>query len=188
MPVTALDPDTALIVIDLQQGVVAMPVAPPIGAVVARAAALATAFRRHGLPVALINVDGRPEGRTEQGVSVRDFPAGWTELIPELDRQPTDLVATKRTAGAFTSTDLEAQLRRRGVTQVVIVGVSTSMGVEATARHAFELGFNVTLAVDAMADMNPAVHANSIANIFPKLGETGTSQEVIALLDQRRAA
>jgi len=188
MPVTALDPNTALVVIDLQKGLIAIPLAPPIGEVVARAVALTAAFRRHGLPIALINVDGRPEGRTEQSFSVRDFPAGWTELITELDRQPGDLVATKRTAGAFSSTDLEAQLRQRGVTQLVIVGVSTSMGVEATARHAFELGFNVTLAIDAMADMNPAVHANSIANIFPKLGETGTSEEIVALLDQRRTA
>lgn len=188
MPVTALDPNTALIVIDLQKGIVAMPADPPIGEVVARAAALAAAFRRYRLPVVLVNVDGRPAGRTEQGFAVRDLPADWTELVAELDRQPGDLTVTKRTAGAFSSTDLEAQLRERGVTQVIIVGVSTSMGVEATARHAFALGFNVTLAVDAMADMNPAVHANSIANIFPRLGETGTTGEIIALLDQRRAA
>ena len=188
MPVTTLDPNTALIVIDLQKGIVALPTAPPVAEVITRAAGLASAFRRHGLPVALVNVDGRPAGRTEQGFSTQDFPADWTELIPELDRQPSDITLTKRTAGAFTSTDLEAQLRKLGVTQVVIVGIATTGGVEATARHAYELGYNVTLAIDAMADMNHDAHNNSIARVFPRLAETGTSDAIIALLDQRGVA
>jgi len=94
---------------------------------------------------------------------------------------------TKRTAGAFVNTDLEAWLKGEGVTQVVIVGVATSMGVEATARHARDLGFNVTLAVDAMTDTNVDPHDNSIAHVFPRLGETGTTQDVIDLLARRGA-
>jgi nicotinamidase-related amidase len=69
------------------------------------------------------------------------------------------------------------------VTQVVLAGVATSIGVESTARHAYELGFNVSLVIDAMADLNPDAHANSIARIFPRLGETGTTEELVALLD-----
>ena len=91
---------------------------------------------------------------------------------------------TKRTWGAFTNTDLEAHLKSRGVTQVVIAGVATSIGVESTARHARELGFNVTLATDAMTDLNADAHNNSITRIFPRLGETGTTQEIIGLLDK----
>jgi nicotinamidase-related amidase len=79
-------------------------------------------------------------------------------------------------------TDLAAYLHAKGVTQVVIGGISTSAGVESTARQAYEHGFNVTLAVDAMTDMNEETHINSVTRIFPKLGETGTTQEIIALL------
>jgi nicotinamidase-related amidase len=188
MPVTTLDPDTALIVIDLQKGIVSLPTVHPIDGVIANAVALAQAFRRRDLPVVLINVDGGAPGRTERPRNAGPFPAGWTDLIPELDRQPGDIVATKRTWGAFASTDLERQLKGRGVTQVVIVGVATGTGVEATARQAYEAGFNVTLAVDAMTDLRPETHDHSIAQIFPKLGETGTTQQIISLLDRRAAA
>jgi nicotinamidase-related amidase len=102
-----------------------------------------------------------------------------------LDPQPTDFRLTKRTWGAFTNTGLEKHLKDLGVTQVVVAGVSTSIGVESTARHAYENGFHVTLAVDAMTDMNADAHHNSITRIFPRLGETGTTQEIIGLLNER---
>jgi nicotinamidase-related amidase len=137
------------------------------------------------LPVVLVNVDGGAPGRAEQTRSMRDFPAGWTDLVPELNLRPTDYTLTKRTWGAFTNTGLEKHLRDLGVTQVVIAGVSTSSGVESTARHAHENGFHVTLAVDAMTDMNADAHQNSITRIFPRLGETGTTQEIIELLNKR---
>ena len=184
MAVTTLDPKTALIVIDLQRGVVALPAAHPMNEVVRHAGALADAFRRRRLPVVLVNVDGRPPGRTEQASRIRGpFPAGWTDLVPELHPQPTDHLVTKRTAGAFTHTDLEGYLKGLGVTQVVVAGVVTSLGVESTARHAFELGFHVTLVTDAMTDTDAEVHLNSTTRIFPRLGETGTTREVLALLE-----
>lgn len=182
MAVTTLDPKTALIVIDLQKGIVARAPADTIREVVAHAAALAEAFRRHSLPVVLVNVAGGAPGRAEQSRQHGEFPAGWTDLVPELNRQPQDHTVTKHTWGAFTNTGLEEYLKKLGVTQVVIVGVSTSIGVESTARQAYECGFNVTLAVDAMADTNPDAHLNSITRIFPRLGETGTAQEIIDLL------
>jgi nicotinamidase-related amidase len=182
MTVTVIDPKTALVVIDMQKGIVSLPTVHPIGDVVKHASALADAFRRHRLPVVLVNVDAGAPARTEQARSTRDFPAGWTDLIPELNRQPQDHLITKRTWGAFTNTDLETHLKTLGVTQVVISGVATSVGVESTARHAYELGFNVVLAVDAMTDMN------ADARIFPRLGETGTSREIVDLLEQRKSA
>jgi nicotinamidase-related amidase len=185
VPVTTLDPKTALVVIDLQKGIVALPTAHPTNEVVKHARELADAFRRHGLPVVLVNVDGGAPGRAEQTRNTRDFPAGWTDLVPELNQRPTDHTVTKRTWGAFTNTGLEKHLRDLGVTQVVIAGVSTSIGVESTARHANENGFHVTLAVDAMTDMNADAHQNSITRIFPRLGETGTTQEIIELLTER---
>jgi nicotinamidase-related amidase len=186
MPLTSLDPMTALIVIDLQKGIVGLPTAHPTGEVVSLARSLAEAFRSHRLPVVLVNVNAGAPGRAEQGRRLTEFPAGWTELVAELNRQPEDHVVTKRTWGAFTGTDLEAYLRKQGVTQVVIAGVATSAGVESTARHAHELGFNVTLATDAMTDMNADAHANSITRIFPKLGETGTTRQIIDLLATTR--
>lgn len=182
MALTTLDSNTALIIVDLQKGIVGLPVIHPIGGIIERAGALADAFRARGLPVVLVNVAGGAPGRTEQPRQTAPRPEGWTDLIPELNQQPGDIVVTKQTWGAFARTDLEAQLKALGVTQVVIAGVATGTGVEATARQAYEQGFNVTLAIDAMTDMRPEAHGYSIANVFPRLGETGTTQNIIDLL------
>jgi nicotinamidase-related amidase len=184
MPLTTLDPKTALVVIDLQKGIVALPVAQPASEIIARAAELAKAFRERKLPVVLVNVKGVAPGRAEQSTNLGDLPADWAELVPELDRQPSDHCVTKRTWGAFTNTDLQAYLKSRGVTQIVLVGVSTSAGVESTGRYAHELGYNVTFAVDAMTDLRTESHENSVTRIFPRLGETGTTREVLALLER----
>jgi len=185
--VTSIDPKSALIVVDLQQGLVGAPFVHPIGPVVARSRALADAFRRRGLPVVLVNVDGSAPGRTERPPRHGSpLPPGWTDLVPELGRQPGDILATKRTWGAFASTDLDARLKALGVTQVVVTGVATGTGVEATARQAYEQGFNVALAVDAMTDTRPEAHDYSIANVFPRLGETGTAAAILDLLEQGR--
>ena len=177
MSVTTLDPKTALVVVDLQQSVVSLPTVHSMDDVVKHVRALTEAFRGHGLPVVLVNVDGVAPGRTE-----REFLAGWTDLIPELNQPPKDRVVTRHTPGAFTNADLEAHLRSLGVMQVVIVGVATSNGVEVTARQIYELGFKVTLATDAMTDLHADAHTYSITRIFPKIGETGTTQEIIDVL------
>jgi nicotinamidase-related amidase len=187
MALTKLDPNTALIVVDLQKGIVGLPSIHPMGDIVKRAQALAGAFRERDLPVVLVNVAGGAPGRTEQPRQTSPRPEGWTDLIPELNRQPGDIVVTKRTWGAFGSTDLEALLKARGVTQVVIAGVATGTGVEATARQAYEAGFNVTLATDAMTDMRPEAHDYSISSVFPRIGETGATQDIIDLLPTRSA-
>jgi nicotinamidase-related amidase len=187
MALTALDPKTALIVIDLQKGIVALPGVHPIREVVQQARLLADAFRRHGLPVVLVNVAGGAPGRAEQTRSLAQLPADWTELVPELNQQASDHTVTKRTWGAFTGTGLADYLKSKSVTQVVIAGVATSIGVESTARQAHELGFHVSLALDAMTDLNADAHAHSVSRIFPRLGEAGSAQEIVALLDTTRA-
>jgi nicotinamidase-related amidase len=108
--------------------------------------------------------------------------------LPQLDRQPGDILVTKKTWGAFASTDIQAQLEKRGVTQIVLAGIATTAGVESTARQAYEAGLHVTLAVDAMTDMSAEAHENSVKRIFPRLGETGTTAEIVALLDGSEAA
>jgi nicotinamidase-related amidase len=185
MPLTILDSNTALIVIDLQKGIVHGNFIHPIAEVIDRTRALIDVFRRTDLPVVLVNVAGRPPGRTEQGSrSNISLSEGWTDLLPELDRQPGDIVVTKRSWGAFATTDIERQLKARGVTQVVVTGVVTSGGVEATARQAYEQGFNVTLAIDAMTDLREEAHEHSIRNVFPRVGETGSTKEIISLLEK----
>ncbi|HEV7705989.1 MAG TPA: isochorismatase family protein [Gemmatimonadaceae bacterium] len=188
MAVTTLDPNTALIIIDLQKGIVSNPSVLGADAVVAHARSLAEAFRAHGLPVVLVTVASGAPGRTQLPPSTAKRAADWAELIPELGPEPGDISIVKRTWGAFASSDLGAQLATLGVTHVVIAGISTSIGVESTARQAYELGLNVTLATDAMSDTNADAHHNSISLIFPRLGETGATREIIALLGARRAS
>ena len=187
MALTTLDRQTALILIDLQKGIVSLPTAHPTAEVVKHARTLADAFRCQNLPVVLVNVSGGAPGRAEQTRSTQGFPAGWTDLVPELNQQSTDHTVTKQTWGAFSNTGLNEHLKKLGVTQVVIAGVATSIGVESTARQAHEYGYHVTLAIDAMTDMNADAHVNSTTRIFPRLGETGTTQEVVALLGKRGA-
>ncbi|WP_428393415.1 isochorismatase family protein [Lichenicoccus sp.] len=187
MSIATLDPTTALVIIDLQKGIAAYPTIQPLAEVVGHAADLARAFREQGLPVVLVNVAGGAPGRTEQARRTGELPPEALDLLPELCQDPQDIVITKRSWGAFTSTGLEQELRRRGVTQIVLAGVSTSIGVDTTARQAFDLGFNVTLAVDAMTDTSAEAHTNSVDRIFPRLGETGTVAEIVALLDRAGA-
>ena len=187
MSLTALDPNTALIVVDLQQGILGSPFIHSIADVITQTDSLIDAFRRRHLHVVLVNVAGGAPGRTEQPRRHQTLPEGWADLIPELGRQPGDILVTKRTWGAFASTDLEAQLKAKGVTQVVITGVATGTGVEATARQAYEAGFNVTLATDAMTDVRPEAHEYNLRHVFPRLGETGSTQDVLDLLAKRSA-
>ncbi len=108
MAVTKLDPKTALIVIDLQKGIVSMPTAHPADKVVKLARQMIDAFRQHHLPIVLVNVAGMARGRNESPPpDLSKFPPDWTELVPELGRQPEDHLVTKHTWGAFTNTDLD---------------------------------------------------------------------------------
>ena len=186
MPITELDPKSALIIIDLQNGIAALPSAHSVEDVVRRSAQLADAFRARELPVVLVNVAGRPAGRTQkQAPPLDDVPDGWTDLLPALHAQPSDLRITKHTRGAFTHTGLEERLGDLGVTQVVLTGIATSVGVESTARDAHERGFHVTVVSDALTDGDLAAHEHSLQHVFPTIGEVGTSDEVLALLEER---
>lgn len=184
MALSQLDRNTALIVIDLQKGVVDLPSIDPIAAVIERTQELLEAFRNRNLPVVLVNVAGAVGGRTEQPRRHYELPDDWTALIPELGVQASDLLMTKHSWGAFTNTALRQELERRSVTQVVMSGVSTSTGVEATARQAYELGLNVTFPLDAMTDPRAESQEYSRTHVFPRLGETGSTKDVLALLSQ----
>ncbi|MCX5416405.1 isochorismatase family protein [Streptomyces sp. NBC_00059] len=182
MTATVLDPRTALVVVDLQKGIVALPTAHPADGVVARSATLADAFRAKGLPVFLVRVTGGAPGRNESRVPPREPAADWAEIVPELGPLDGDTVITKQQWGAFHGTALDLELRRRGITQVVVTGIATSIGVESTARAAHEHGYHVTVATDAVTDMDAEAHRNSVERIFPRLGETDTTDAIVKLL------
>ncbi len=182
MPLTQLDPVAALIAIDLQKGIAAFPVEPYSAAdVIAKTAKLAAAFRQKGLPVVLVNVEGRAPGRTDASFNFNP-PPDWAELVPELDRQASDYTVTKHQIGAFYGTALERILRRAGVTQLFFTGIATTMGVEASARSAYDHGYNVVLIEDAMTDMSATNHRHAIETTFQRIGQVTTTAAVLAML------
>ena len=156
-----------------------------IGEIIGRTAQLARAFRVKGLPVVLVNVTSGAPGRTDPGRSNFPRPADWTDLVPELDQQPEDFVMSKQRPGAFIGTSLDEYLRQRGVTQVFLAGVATSLGVESTARSAYDHGYNVVSVVDAMTDRDADAHRHSVEKTFPRLGETDTTDRVLEMLGRR---
>lgn len=185
MPLTELDANAALVVIDLQKGIIGLPTVHPAGEIVSRAAELARAFRSQRLPVVLVHVTGAAPGRTDAGVPNVTRPADWAELADELEQHPDDHIIAKRRWGAFLGTDLDQYLRQRGVTQVFIAGISTSAGVESTARSAYDLGYNVVLVADAITDRDADAHRLTIEKIFPRLGQTDNTAKVLQLLSSR---
>jgi len=192
MTVTAIDSVSALIVVDLQNGAKSNPFVHPIADVAGRAAALAAAYRAAGLPVVLMTYVGGASGRSDMARNraasgaVTPAPAeGWDQLLDVLDEQPSDHAIARSTWGSFYGTDLQDHLAGLGVTQVVIAGVATSLGVESTAREARDRGYNVVLATDAMTDMNPTAHEQSLSWAFPLLGEVAATDEVLALVAAR---
>jgi len=182
MPLTQLDSNAALIVIDLQKAVVGLPAAHPMSEIIGRTAQLARAFRKRGLPVVLVNVTGMAPGRTDAGRPKFSFPPDWTDLVPELEQQPSDHLVSKQRVGAFLGTGLDEYLRAQGVTQVFLAGVATGSGVESTARSAYDLGYNVVFVADAMTDLSAETHRHSVEKAFPKLGEVDTADAVLARL------
>jgi nicotinamidase-related amidase len=184
MPLTKLDDIAALIVIDLQKGIASIPTVHPVSEVVAGSAQLASAFRERGLPVVLVNVSGPAPGRTDTGRPKFSFLPDWTDLLPELNRQPGDHLVTKQRWGAFLGTDLDEYLRKHKVTQVFITGIATTAGVESTARSAHDLGYNVVLVVDAITDRDAEAHRHSVEKIFPRLGETAQTADVLKMMKE----
>ncbi|WP_194907519.1 isochorismatase family protein [Catenulispora rubra] len=195
MALTTLDPKTALVLIDLQHGIVAPPAVPYSSAeVVAHGKELADAFRAHGLPVVLVNVSfspdfaDAPQGRDDEepveddGDDDEGMPADFAVIVDELGAQSTDIRVTKHQWGAFHGTDLDTQLRRRGVTQIVLAGLVTSRGVDTTAREAYAHNYSVAFATDAMADRGIEVHENAVERIFPQIGQRASTAEILQLL------
>jgi len=173
---------TALVLIDLQQGIVSMETAPrPTTEVVRAARQLSTKFRARQAPVVWVNVDwaadhaDAPPGLTDVPLVRRKGGRApeWAELVEGL-AEAGDLRVTKRQWGAFTGTELDLQLRRRGIDTIVLGGVATHMGVESTARHAWELGYHVVVVEDACAGPSAELHQASFTHVFPRIARVAS--------------
>lgn len=182
---------TALVAIDLQKGIVGMPTRPhDAQAVVRNAAKLADTLRRNDMPVFLVRVtpsrdlkDGlRP--MADQSFGMRGvMPPDWSEIVPEMNPRESDFVVTKRQWGAFYGTELDLQLRRRGLDTIILCGIATDIGVESTARFAYEYGYQQIFAEDAMTAISAEGHQHAVKEIFPRLGRVRTTEEIIAALE-----
>jgi nicotinamidase-related amidase len=193
MSTITIDTRPALVLIDLQKGILALPTLLSPGEIKNRTRRLAAAFRSAALPVVRVKLafsaDGGdlPPGRALIPGPESAPPAAYSEFPEDFPPQPGDVIVVKRHWGAFTGTELDLQLRRRGVTQIVLAGISTSMGVESTARSAWEHSYNLIFAEDAITDVDAGSHAHAFTKIFPQLGEIATTEQIIGTLKGRSA-
>jgi len=188
MDLTLVPARTAMVVIDLQRGIVAG--SNGASDVVAHAAALADALRAAGGTVVLVHVTPSDDGRDAlhpltdtPPFQPRPLPENWAEIVPELGPRPGDLVITKRQWGAFYGTELDLQLRRRGIDTILLAGISTNAGVESTARDAYERGYQQVFVEDAMAGRSPEEHDHTVRSLFPRIGRVRSTAEVLTALE-----
>jgi nicotinamidase-related amidase len=177
---------TALVLIDLQKGIVGRPVAPHAGEdVLGKARELAGKFREAGGPVVLVRVAWSADFKDalKQPVDAPfamppgGFPPDFWEL-PDGLAQPGDILITKRQWGAFYGTELDLQLRRRGVATVVLGGIATNIGVESTARAAWEHGYALVIVEDATSGNSAEMHEFAMKNIFPRIGRVMKAADI----------
>jgi len=177
---------TALVVIDLQKGITSIPTEPYASdSVIEKAAALLNAARSKSMNVFLVNVARSPDMKdtlhpiSESSFKSPGYDPEWSRLVPELNVQPSDFLITKHQWGAFYGTGLDLQLRRRKIDTIILCGISTNIGVESTARFAFEYGYNQVFASDAMAARSVDEHEYPLKYIFPRIGLIRKSSEII---------
>jgi len=179
---------TALVVIDLQKGIATNPDLRPHSSqeVIANAARLVDAFHRNNMPVFLVHVIATKETALKVIADlsfVRPTPAAdWFEFVPEIAPTPSDVVITKRHWGAFYGTELDLQLRRRGIDTIILCGVSTDYGVESTARFAYEYGYQQIFAEDAMSSRSDEQHNGAVNFIFKRIGRVRSTEEILRVL------
>ena len=182
---------TALVVIDLQHGIVANPAAPHDPKdVVARSAQIARALRAAGGTVVLVHVtpsqDGKDGLKPIADATARTWggapPPDWSDIVPELEPESAHVIITKRQWGAFYGTELDLQLRRRGIDTIILCGIATTIGVESTARDAYERGYQQIFVEDAMSARTAEEHAYAVSTLFPRIGRVRSTADVVAAL------
>lgn len=187
-----LDPRaTALALIDVQQGILSMPLAPYDALqIVGNAAWLGRGFAKAGATVVLVHVafSSRNADKPNQLVDVPmqvppgDLPPEWSDFAPELRALPAAIIITKRHWGAFHGTELDLQLRRRRISTIVLAGIATNFGVESTAREAWQHNYTVVVAEDACTSISAELHNFSMEKILPRVARVRSSAEIMAAL------
>lgn len=176
---------TALVLIDLQKGIIAREAKPYSSkTVLENSKKLLQKFRANGMPVFLVHVSLTPETslkvKADSSISRSgELPPDWTEFAPEVSPQETDVIITKKQWGAFYGTDLELQLRRRGIDTIVLGGIATTYGVESTGRFAYEYGFQQIFVEDAMSDLSEESHKIAIEYVFKRMGRVRKTDDVL---------
>jgi len=182
--------NTALVVIDLQNVLANRDLAPfTFKQVVLNSERLINAFKKNGAFVVLVKVsslDGKdmlkPDKDSKASRVKSQKIKGWDEFVPELANKENVHSITKKQWGAFYGTDLDLQLRRRGINTIVLCGVSTSIGVDTTAREAYQRGYNQIFSIDAMAASTKEEHDYVCKYIFPKIGKIRTTEGIVLSL------
>jgi nicotinamidase-related amidase len=182
---------TALVAIDLQHGILTRQLGPhAASAVIANSVQLANAVRAKGGLVVWVRVELTAilylpaDAPTAPPKGSPPPPADASELSAELAIQSGDVIVTKRQWGAFYGTDLEQQLRRKGIRTVIMSGIATNFGVESTARGAFDRGYELVFAEDAMTSLSAEAHAFVVGNIFPRMGRVRATADVVKALQE----
>jgi nicotinamidase-related amidase len=179
---------TALVLIDLQGAIVARELAPHTASdVLSRSASLAARCRAAGATVVYVRVDLNnfrrlPVDQSMSGPQGAPPPASASEIVPEAGKQEGDLLITKRFWGAFIGTELEAELRKRGIETVVLGGIATNYGVESTAREGAALGFHMVVVEDISSSLSADMHRFPFEFVFPRLGRVRSVADVVAAL------
>jgi nicotinamidase-related amidase len=183
---------TALVLIDLQKGIVGRSGLAPHSAadVVANAARLLGKFREQEALVVLVHVTPSADGRDRLAPAAdapmvlkrEELPEDWADFVPEIGPCAGDLIITKLQWGAFYGTELDLQLRRRGVRTIVLAGIATNYGVESTARDAYERGYEQVFVEDAMTTQNLEAHRVTLEHVFKRMGRIVPTSVVLDAL------
>lgn len=186
-----IDPrSTAVILIDLQKGIVSRPLDPyDAQTIVDNSVTLAGAVSKAGGLVVAVNVAFSPDGGDRLKAPIdAPMPGGatppdWSDLVPEIAALRAPVTITKRNWSAFHGTELELQLRRREIRTIIIGGIATNFGVESTAREGWQYGYHVIIAEDACSSSGgPGMHRFAVEKIFPRLGRVRSTAEILGAL------
>ena len=181
--------NTALVVIDLQKGITSINTEPyPAKTIIENTRKLLDIARKKDLPIFLVHVKPSNDQKdilypeSEASYKLPEHDPSWSDYVPELNIQPSDFLITKHQWGAFYGTELDLQLRRRQISTIILCGISTNIGVESTARFAYEYGFNQIFISDAMGARSKEEHEYPLKYIFPRLGLIRSTDEVVNAL------
>ena len=183
---------TALIIIDLQKGITGREAKPYSSKqVIENAVQLLDAFHKNEMLVFLVHVGSAPDQKDRLNPvadiswsgSGAPLPADWSQLVPELLSRNSDFIITKKQWGAFYGTEIDLELRRRKIETIVLCGISTNIGVESTARFAYEYGYNQIFVEDAMSAQSAEEHEHTVEKIFPRIGLVRKTEEVLLAIN-----